>query len=54
MQGPLYGIVGAYMVYLWKNKGAIGKEEAEGNLWSLIFFATLNVALGSQLPIDDW
>lgn len=52
--GPIYGLVGAYLVYLWKNKDAIGKDDAEGSFWSLIFFAALNVAIGSSLPIDDW
>lgn len=54
VQGPIYGILAAYLVYLYRNRHAIGKEEAESSLWSLIFFGALNIAFGSALPIDDW
>eukprot|EP00270_Netrium_digitus_P002361 TRINITY_DN12693_c0_g1_i4.p1 TRINITY_DN12693_c0_g1~~TRINITY_DN12693_c0_g1_i4.p1 ORF type:complete len:568 (+),score=104.32 TRINITY_DN12693_c0_g1_i4:175-1878(+) len=52
--GPLYGLVGAWMVYVLKNREVIGHPAADGIIISYSFFAVLNVVLGSSLPIDDW
>eukprot|EP00897_Mesotaenium_endlicherianum_P000428 jgi/Mesen1/10386/ME000081S09776 len=52
--GPLYGLVGAWIVFLLKNREMIGPEEADNELRIIIFFAALNVAIGNPLPIDNW
>eukprot|EP00243_Klebsormidium_subtile_P013161 TRINITY_DN8481_c0_g1_i2.p1 TRINITY_DN8481_c0_g1~~TRINITY_DN8481_c0_g1_i2.p1 ORF type:complete len:189 (+),score=37.85 TRINITY_DN8481_c0_g1_i2:362-928(+) len=53
-QGPLYGMVGAWLVFLIKNREVIGKEKADNMTRQAIFLSALNVALGNPLPIDDW
>lgn len=54
LQGPLYGLVGAWLVFLIKNREVIGKEKADNMTRQAIFLSALNVALGNPLPIDDW
>ncbi|GAQ93084.1 Rhomboid family proteins [Klebsormidium nitens] len=52
--GPLYGMVGAWLIFLIKNREVIGKEKADNMTRQAIFLSALNVALGNPLPIDDW
>jgi hypothetical protein len=54
VQGPIYGLVGAWLIFLIKNRDIIGKEKADNMTRQAIFLSALNVALGNPLPIDDW
>eukprot|EP00850_Spirogloea_muscicola_P022297 SM000287S10619 [mRNA] locus=s287:76127:78813:+ [translate_table: standard] len=52
--GPVYGVLGAWLVYLLRNRSMIGAEEADGEIRKVVFLGALNIALGNPLPIDDW
>ncbi|KAJ7553812.1 hypothetical protein O6H91_06G113900 [Diphasiastrum complanatum] len=52
--GPIYALVGAWVVYLLRNRQVIGKDVASDMIRKVVIMSALNVALGDSLPIDDW
>ncbi|KAL2652059.1 hypothetical protein R1flu_020187 [Riccia fluitans] len=52
--GPIYALVGTWLVYLLKNRDTIGKEIADDMIRKVIILSALNVALWNSLPVDDW
>ncbi|BFI25804.1 hypothetical protein MPTK2_1g24540 [Marchantia polymorpha subsp. ruderalis] len=52
--GPIYALVGTWLVYLLKNRETIGKEIADDMIRKVIILSALNVALWNSLPVDDW
>lgn len=52
--GPIYALVGCWVVYLLKNREIIGKEIADDMIRKVVILSAVNVALCNSLPIDDW
>lgn len=54
LQGPIYALVGTWVVYLLKNREIIGKDIADDMIRKVVILSAVNVALCNSLPIDDW
>ncbi|CAM6092963.1 unnamed protein product [Calypogeia fissa] len=52
--GPIYALVGTWVVYLLKNRAIIGKDIADDMIRKVVILSAVNVALCNSLPIDDW
>lgn len=51
--GPLYGLLGAWVAYLLKNRDAVGAEFSDRVTRTWLLLGGLNIVFGNPLPIDD-
>jgi len=51
--GAIFGLIGAYAVYLYQHREVFG-ERGRRTLLNLIFIAGVNLAIGLAPGIDDW
>lgn len=54
MQGPIFSIIGAWLVYQVQNKGVIDKDVSESMFQKAIITTGLSFILSHFGPIDDW
>lgn len=52
--GPVFAIIGAWLIYQYQNKDAIGKDVFESMYQKAIFATALGFVLSIYGPIDDW
>lgn len=51
--GPVYGLIGAWVAFLLKNRQEVGAPFADRVIRMWLLLGTANILLGSDLPIDD-
>ena len=54
MQGPIFAIIGAWLVYQMQNKDAITKDVLDSMFQKAIITTGLSFILSHFGPIDDW
>ncbi|XP_071735259.1 RHOMBOID-like protein 9, chloroplastic [Rutidosis leptorrhynchoides] len=52
--GPVFGIIGAWLIYQYQNKEAMGKDDFESMYQKAIVATALGFVLSTFGPIDDW
>ncbi|KAI3519288.1 hypothetical protein L1887_08317 [Cichorium endivia] len=52
--GPVFAIIGAWLIYQYRNKDAIGKQVFESMYQKAIFATALGFVLSTYGPIDEW
>lgn len=53
-QGPIFAMIGAWLIYETQNKDMIAKEVSESMFQKAIITTALTFTLSSFGPIDDW
>lgn len=54
MQGPVFAIIGAWLIYQLQNKDVIAKDVSVGIFQKAIIITALGFLLSNFGPIDDW
>eukprot|EP01018_Ginkgo_biloba_P025639 Gb_25614 [translate_table: standard] len=52
--GPVFAVIGSWIVYLIQNRVALGEEIADRMIQKAVVASVLSVALSCLTPIDDW
>lgn len=52
--GPVFAIIGAWLIYQYQNKDTIGKDVFESMYQKAIFATAIGFILSTYGPIDDW
>nr|AIY60720.1 rhomboid protein Dioop_RBL9 [Dioscorea oppositifolia] len=52
--GPVFAIIGAWLVYQYQNKGVISREVSESMFWKAVIATALSFLLSNFGRIDDW
>ncbi len=53
-QGPIFAVMGTWLVYLLRNREIIGLEVADDMIRKLVIMTAITVAFCNSFPIDDW
>ncbi len=53
-QGPVFALMGTWLVYVLRNREIIGLELADDMIRKLAITTAIIVALCNSFPIDDW
>jgi len=53
-QGPVFALMGTWLVYVLRNREIIGLELADDMIRKLAITTAITVALCNSFPIDDW
>lgn len=53
-QGPVYAIIGAWLIYQNQNKDVIAKDVSDSMYQKAIIATGLGLILSHFCPIDDW
>lgn len=54
MQGPVFAIIGAWVIHQIQNKDVIAKDVSESMYQKAIIATALSSILSHFCPIDDW
>ncbi|KAH9312622.1 hypothetical protein KI387_027657, partial [Taxus chinensis] len=52
--GPVFAIIGSWVVYLFQNREVIGEDTADIMIQKVFLASVLSIALSFLTPIDDW
>lgn len=52
--GPVFSIIGSWVVYLFQNREAIGEDTADIMIQKVVLASVISVGLSFLTPIDDW
>jgi len=52
--GPIFAVMGTWLVYLLRNREIIGLEVADDMIRKLAIMTAITVAFCNSFPIDDW
>ncbi|GLJ07978.1 hypothetical protein SUGI_0078910 [Cryptomeria japonica] len=52
--GPVFAIIGSWVVYLFQNREAIGEDTADIMIQKIVLASAISVGLSFLTPIDDW
>lgn len=53
-QGPVFSLIGAWLVYQGQNKQVIDKDVSESMFWQAVIAAALSFLLSIFGRIDNW
>jgi len=53
-QGPVFAVIGAWLIYQIQNKNVDGKEFLETMFQKAVVATTLSCVLSNFGPIDNW
>jgi hypothetical protein len=54
MQGPVFAIIGAWLIYQNQNKDVISKDDFDRMFQKAVITAAVSFILSHFGPIDDW
>ena len=54
IQGPVFSLIGAWLVYQSQNKQVIDKDVSESMFWQAVIAASLSFLLSIFGGIDNW
>lgn len=54
LQGPVFAIIGAWLIYQIQNKDVIAKDDSEIMFQKAILATALSFIMSNLGPIDNW